>query len=407
MEVSPAATLTSASSDAAEQLVEWTRAFVPELRAARKEIDETTHTPADIAARMQEAGLWSMVLPEALGGTQAGLSTWKDTVTEIGRGDAGVAWGLTLNSAAAWMAANLYPRHVVDEIFAAKPDARFAGVFSGRAAQARRVEGGLHIDKGMWFFNSGVYQADWNLLGVPRFDEQGNQLIPGDVALVPMSDVKILDVWDPSGLRGSGSTNVTMEDVFIPDERIVSLQACNEGSQPTSFGQADPFYRMAFGPLMVVILAFPVLGLGKHMLESFLENIHKRDIRLTFYMKQHEAPATHLQIGTASAKIDAAEAIIERACQSLQYWADRGETMPKIERARVTRDTAFADKLVWEAVDQLATAAGGSWAIRSNEMNRIWQDAKVAVMHPFVSVDSNLESYGRMLAGIEPDLMAV
>ena len=91
----------------------------------------------------------------------------------------------------------------------------------------------------------------------------------------------------------------------------------------------------------------------------------------------------------------------------MQYWADRNETMPKIERARITRDTAYADQLVWEAIDTLANAARGSWAWKASKLNRVWQDAKVATMHPFVNVASNLESYGRMLAGIEPDLMAV
>ena len=221
-----------------------------------------------------------------------------------------------------------------------------------------------------------------------------------------MSDVTILHDWDPSGLAGSGSTNVTMEDVFIPDERIISIKDCNDGSQPAVFGD-DPFYRVAFGPLMVVILAFPVLGLGKHMLESFLEGLPKRDIKLTTYTKQNEAAVTHLMLGTVTAKIDAAEAIIERGIQALQYWADRGEVMPKIERARITRDTAYADQLVWEAVDTLADSAGGSWAWKANEMNRVWQDTKIASMHPFVNMTSNFESYGRMLAGIEPDLMAV
>ena len=55
----------------------------------------------------------------------------------------------------------------------------------------------------------------------------------------------------------------------------------------------------------------------------------------------------------------------------------------------------------------LASSAGGSWAWKSSEMNRVWQDAKVAVMHPFVNLASNLEMYGRMRLGIEPDLMAV
>lgn len=385
-------------------LAAWARDFVPRLRAATGETDELARTPDHIADQMQDAGVWLMTVPRAFGGLQASLMTWMRTVTEIGRGDGGIAWGVTLNSAAGWMAANLYPRRVVDEVFA-QPGVRSAGVFSGRACTAHRVEGGIHVDKGTWFFNSGVYQADWNLLGVPMFDAAGEVAGPG-IALVPMKDVKLLHDWDPSGLRGSGSTNVAMENVFIPDERIVSLAACNAGTQPKAFpGEAS--CHLAFGPLMVVVLAFPVLGLGLHMLEAFLGAVPKRDIKLTLYTRQGEAAATHLQVGEASARLDAARTVIEAACRDLEQWAERREIMPKTERARITRDTAFANQLAWQAIDLLASSAGGSWAWKSSEMNRVWQDAKVAVMHPFVNLASNLEMYGRMRLGIEPDLMAV
>lgn len=385
-----------------DELIAWARDFVPQLRAASREIDDAARTPEHLAKQMQDAGIWSMMVPQAYGGMHASLLTWMRTVAEIGRGDGGVAWGVTLNSATAWMAAGMYPRHVVDEIFA-KSDVRFAGVFADRGCQARRVEGGIHVDRGIWFFNSGVYQADWNMLGVPMFDKNGQPIGPG-VALVPMDQVKVLNDWDPSGLRGSGSTNVTMENVFIPDERIVSLIACANGTQPLTFPD-DPLYKLAFGPVMILILAFPVLGIGMHMLESLIELVAKRDIKLTIYTKQHEAAVTHLQIGEASAKIEAAKAILESACRKLEDYAERGELMPKLERASIGRDTAHSNKLVWEAVDLLSSAAGGSWAWKSSEMNKVWQDAKVGIIHPFVNRASNYELYGRMAAGVEPDLM--
>ncbi|WP_180897386.1 acyl-CoA dehydrogenase family protein [Martelella soudanensis] len=385
-----------------ESLVEWAHDFAPELHAAQKEINAAARTPERIAAVMEDAGIWKMLVPQAYGGMGARLSTWMRVVTELGRGDAGVAWGVTLNSSCAWMLSANYPRQVIEEVFA-DPKARLAGVFSDRAVKAHRVEGGLHIDKGRWFFNSGVYQADWNLLGVPILDDAGNWIAPG-VALVPMKDVQLLNDWDPSGLRGSGSTNVAMEDVFIPQERIINMGACVQGLQPVTTDE-HTVYKVAFGPVMVLILAFPVLGAGMHMLESFLETVAKRDIKLTSYTKQHEAPVTHLQIGEVSAKINAARLILEDACHKLENYAERNEPMPKIERAAITRDSAYANSLVWEAVDLMASAAGGSWAWNGNEMNRVWQDVKVGTMHPFINLASNYEAYGNSAVGIEPGIM--
>jgi 3-hydroxy-9,10-secoandrosta-1,3,5(10)-triene-9,17-dione monooxygenase len=387
---------------AEHHLVEAVRAMVPKLRAGQAESDQLARVPEAIADEFQAMGVYSMMLPKALGGLQTSISTYMDVVTEIGRGNGGAAWAVTLVSACNWMAAGLYPKSVVDEVFA-KPGTRCAGVFSGRKLIARPAKGGIFIEKGTWFFNSGVYQAHWDMLGVPMFDESGKETGPG-IAMVPMSDVKILNDWDPSGLRASGSSNVSMENVFIPNERIVSLIASVEGRQPSAFPNAS-LYRSAFTPLMVIILAFPVLGLGMHMLEHFMERLPTRDIKLTPYTKQGEAAVTHLLVGKASANIDIAKMLIKNACREIDEWAASEHYMPRDIRARICRDSAVSNKLIWEAVDMLGTAAGGTFARNDNTLNRIWQDTKVAIMHPYISLESHFELYGRMLCGVEPPLM--
>ena len=140
-------------------------------------------------------------------------------------------------------------------------------------------------------------------------------MVEAGVALVPLSDVTLLNDWDASGLRGSGSQNVKMENIFIPDERIADLGKCTDATQSPTFD--SPLYRSAFAPVTVVILTFPVLGIGKHYLEEFLRDLPNRDIKLTPYTKQGEAPVTHIQLGMASSKIDTAELLITRACTSL------------------------------------------------------------------------------------------
>ena len=386
------------------KVVESARSLVPRLRAAQAETDRLARVPEDIVDEMQDLGLYSMMVPKAFGGLQTSVSTYMQAVTEIGRGDAGVAWAVTLVNACNWMAGGLYPKQVADEVFA-KPGVRLAGVFSGRRIDARPVKGGIVVDKGTWFFNSGVYQAQWDMLGVPMFNEAGEPAGPG-IAIVPMSDVNILNDWDTSGLRGSGSSNVRMANVFIPNERIVGLLPAVEGRQQRTFPDAN-LYKSAFTPMMVIILAFPVLGAGMHMLEHFLERLPSRDIKLTPYTKQAEAAVTHLQVGEASAKIDAAKLIIANGCREIDEWAERDDYMPRDLRARICRDCTVANKLVWEAVDLLATASGGTFAHNDNVLNRIWQDVKVATMHPYISLASHMELYGRILCGVEPTLMPI
>ena len=392
-----------AAQTAPHDVVSAVKALLPELRAAQAESDQLARPPEHIVEKLREAGAYSLTIPKEYGGLGADMKTWMKTVTEIGRGDAGVAWAVTLVASCNWTLSSFFPKHVVDEVFST-PGATVAGIFSGRALTARPVEGGIFIDKGIWFFNSGVYQATWDLLGVPMFNAAGEEIGPG-IALVPMSDVKLLNDWNTSGIRGSGSTNVSMENVFIPNERIVPLVPLTDGTQPRAYDGAAP--RVAFSPAMVNILTYPLIGASLHMIEKFMETLPRRDIKLTTYTKAAEAPVTHLQIGEATAKIEAGRLLIENAVREMDDWSRQPDYMPQLLRAKLCRDSAFAERLMWEGVDLLASASGGSFSWMSSVSNRIWQDVKVGNMHPFVSLPSNYEMYGRMLAGIEPPLMLI
>ena len=395
---------TAKISDApASSVVSKVRALVPDLRAAQAESDELARPPADIVEKLREAGAYKLAIPTEYGGLGADMKTWMDTVVEIGRGNAGIAWAVTLVTSCNWAFSSYFPKHVVDEVFSG-PDATLAGIFTGRAVNIKPVEGGIFVEKGMWFFNSGVYEATWDLLGVPMFDENGEEIGPG-IALVPMSDVKLLNDWNTSGIRGSGSTNVAMENVFIPNERIISLIDVADGSHARTHNGDSA--RVAFMPLMANILTYPLLGASQHMIEYFLETLPKRDIKLTPYTKAAEAPVTHLQIGEATAKIEAARLLIEDGVREMDNWSRKTEYMPIEMRAKIRRDTAFAERLMWEGVDQLGTVSGGSFSWLSNLGNRLWQDVKVGSLHPLVSAPSNYEMYGRMVAGVQPPLMLI
>ena len=380
-----------------EDVVEAARALVPFLREQQGESDRLGKTPDETAAKLQAAGVYSLTVPRAYGGLQTNLTTWMKVITEIGRGDGGVAWGASLVNSCNMFGA-YFPKEVADEIFA-KPGTRLSGVPMPRKAKTRRVEGGILIEEAMWMFNSGVYQADWDLLGVPMVNDAG-QVIDHVMAVVPMSEVKILHDWDTIGLRGSGSSSVSVENVFVPEGRLLSLPKIAAGANDGQF-KDESLYKSAMVPVMAIILVFPALGLGMHMLEATLASIEGKNIAYTAYSNQLEAPITHLQVGEASAKIDCAKLLVAKACADIDEWAEKGEMMPYLDRARIRRDTGVTVKMIWEAVDILASAGGGSFARRNNVLNRIWQDARIVCMHGMTVPFTNIELYGRLLCGMD------
>ena len=373
-------------------------ALVDTLRKRRPETAQLARLPSETVDELEDAGLFALAKPRAYGGHQTSVTTWMEAVTELGRGDGGVAWAVTLLNSCTWILSTLFPRPIVDEVFS-KKNVRVSGVLSPRNCKARRVDGGYRVEEGVWSFNSGIYQADWDILGIPFPDETG-KVVGRGIAVVPMSDVEILNDWDTIGLRGSGSSSVRMRDVFIPDARIVSMADAFSGRYRGGFSD-QALYRSAFMPVMAIILAFPVLGLGMHMMEEVLRQLPGRAIPYTGYPRQIEAPVTHLQLGEATGKIEAAKLMVAQSCREIDRWAERGGMMPELDRGRVRLFTGLADRYVWEAVDVLASAGGGSLARRGNVLNQIWQDVRIASMHGIASPNTNIELYGRLLCGLD------
>lgn len=237
------------------------------------------------------------------------------------------------------------------------------------------------------------------MLGFPVIEDGVHQY--DALALMPASNVEFLDDWDTIGIRGSGSTSVRVRDIFIPDARIGRADLARQGIYPSTQLDDEWLYRSAFTPLGQIIIAFPALGAGLGALDMFMNGLAKRGITATQYKSQAEAPITHLQIGEASAKIDAARTIIAAAAAEIERTAQAGQSMPPLDRARIRRDTGFADRLIWEGVDKLADASGGSFASVRHPLGRYWHDARIASLHATLVPSTVYELFGRMMCGLD------
>jgi 3-hydroxy-9,10-secoandrosta-1,3,5(10)-triene-9,17-dione monooxygenase len=390
---------------AADVVLKNATALVASLRERAVETDEMARLPDETVADLEAARLFELTTPRRYGGLQTDVRTFMDAMVELGRGDASVAWAVTIINISNWFVATMYPPEVSAEVFAQR-GVRVAAVLQPRTCTVRRVEGGFHIDEGLWAFNSGVFHAHWDMLGFPVHDESG--VHQGDAfALLPMSQVQILDDWNTIGVRGSGSSSVVVRDVFVPDSRVTDARFVLTGEYRSTQLADDWLYRAAFVPLGQIVIAFPALGAGLDALDTFMAQLPKRGIAMTAYKKQMEAPITHLQLGEASAKIDAARVIIGRAADEIDRHAKAGRQMSVMDRARIRRDTGFADRLIWEGIDMLADASGGSFASHQNPLNRIWRNARIAGLHATLVPATVYELYGRLMCGLDTNGMGV
>ncbi|MEZ2129007.1 acyl-CoA dehydrogenase [Sinorhizobium sp. CB9] len=393
---------TQASTIVGQDLVAAAASLVPTLRSRGSETDALGKLPGATIADLQNARLFDMAVPRMYGGQQSSLRTLMDAVVEIGQGDGSVAWTLAILHGGTWMAAACYPKHVTDEIFAPGENTRVATVFMPRRAKTKRINGGVMIEEGIWNFNSGVYHAQWDILGIPIIDE-ASQIIDRASALIPISQVSLLNDWDTIGLRGSGSTSVAVKNVFVPNERLAFHSKTQQENFAADHLRNEPLYQLPILPFLAAKLVFPALGMAKGALELFIDKASQRSISFTFYEKQDEAAVTHLQVAEASAKIDAAELMLRRCLDDLEASTASGTSMPMEQRARIWRDAGFASRLIWEVVDMLAGASGGGFAQSANPMNQYWRDVRVAGLHGGICPNTTLEVFGRILCGKTPN----
>jgi 3-hydroxy-9,10-secoandrosta-1,3,5(10)-triene-9,17-dione monooxygenase len=374
--------------------------LIPTLRSRSFETDALARLPDSTIADLEKARLFDMLVPTMYGGLQCSLRTFMDVVVELGRGDGSVAWTVALVSANTWMATTLYPKHVVDDIVSGGTF-RTAAVLHPRKVKTQVVDGGVFIEEGLWNFSSGVYHAQWEILGIPIFD--AGKLIDRGTALLPISQITLLHDWDTMGLRGSGSTSVSVKDVFVPNERIALISKALQEEYASTQLRDELLYRLALVPFLATKIVFPALGMAKTALELFLEQAPQRGISHTWYEKQDEAAITHLQAGEASAKIDAAELLLRRSVDVLEATAAGGTRMGLEQRARIRRDAGAASQLIWEATDLLAGASGGSFVYAKNPMNRLWRDVRTAGMQGGINASTTRELFGRVLFKKEPN----
>src|SRR6266571_3492705 len=379
-----------------DDLVERARQLVPHWRQRVKEMDQLGYLPEATIKDLQDAELFQLTTPRIYGGHQVDVRTYMDVIAEIGRGDTSTAWALTIINGANWMAATIFPEETQLEVFGTEGGARATGVLAPRQCTVKRVDGGYLIEDGKWGFNSGSYHSNWVGLGMPLLNERG-EVVDQGFALLPSEDVERLNDWNVIGMQGTGSTSVAVKNKFVPDRRITSMSESTHGHYAAKNMQDEVEYRYAFVPLLMIVLDFPILGAARAMLDMLLERLPSRGIQYTWYTKQAEATVTHLQVAEATAKIDAAQLFLERASDDIDSWAQRGEYMEYMSRARVRMDSGYAARLLYEAADIIIEASGGSFAAAHNPLNHFWRDIRTGSLHAFSNPTTNIELYGRLL----------
>ncbi|MER7078016.1 3-hydroxy-9,10-secoandrosta-1,3,5(10)-triene-9,17-dione monooxygenase oxygenase subunit [Saccharopolyspora kobensis] len=372
-------------------MLERIRDVLPAIAERARDAEESRRLPVETVADLVSAGAFRMLQPERFGGLEGDPAQFYEVVREVSAVCGSTGWVLSVLGVHPWHV-GLFPGEAQEEVWADGPDALICSSYAP-IGRLRAVGGGCVLN-GRWSFASGCDHASWALLGGLVVGDGGRPLDFLSV-LVPREDFQILDVWDPVGLRGTGSNDVVVDEAFVPDHRIVRNYDIAQLRGPGRAVNRGPLYAMPFGAVFTTAVAAPVVGVVAGSYAAYVSVMRDR-VRLSLGGGRFvEDQGAQVAVARAASEIDAAVLQLDRNITELYDHAVRGAEIPVELRLRTRRDQVRATERAVGAIDLLFQSAGGNSLRRGNPVERAWRDAHAGSMHVANDAQRALALYGK------------
>jgi 3-hydroxy-9,10-secoandrosta-1,3,5(10)-triene-9,17-dione monooxygenase len=390
---------------AAADLGERARALVPVLRERAARTEELRMLPAETVAEFQAAGFFRALQPRRHGGLELTPAAFFDAVMTIAAVCASSAWVLSVLGVHSWHLGLFDPR-AQDDVWAADPSALICSSYA-TAGEVTRVDGG-YVLTGTWPFSSGSDHCQWAFLGgvappgtaepVPAGDD-GRAWPDIRTFLVPMAETTLVDNWFVAGLAGSGSKQIHVDGVFVPEYRTHRFLDVRSGLSPGLAANPAALFRLPFGSLFCYAIAAPIIGAARGMYDSLVADGRDRT-RSAFDRGRAEDVLLELRIASTAAELDAATLQLRHNFAAMTASIERGDPISMDTRSRCRWDAARAAQVATECVDRVFGAAGGRAIFLANPLQRAFRDAHAMRAHAFNNPDNAAQVMGRAELGL-------
>ena len=378
-------------------MVARAKALIPQLRDRAAKTEELRRLPPETERDLHDTGLFRIVQPKRVGGSELDYVSLVDCADMLGRADASVAWNFANLASHHWML-GMFDQRAQDEVWGKDVNALIASSFIFPAGRARKVEGGYRL-RGNWPFSSGVASCDWNMLASVVYSDDEADGIEYRIFLVHKDDYKIVDTWNAAGLRGTGSNDVEVSDAFVAGPMTVAVSDLAGAAAPGSTANPNALYALPVFSLFPYVLTGVALGNAQACLDDYVDIARHRASTYN-RAKLGDMQSTQIKIAEASAKIDAARLIMRSACIEAMAEARRGHIPDISAKTKSRRDGAFSVNLCTEAVSMLFAASGARGLFTAGVLQRQFRDAHAINSHLAFNFDAAGTNYGRVALGL-------
>lgn len=359
----------------AQPVVQAAAALQPVLRTYREEIEREQRFPKALVAQLRDAGCYRMVIPRALGGLEADPLTYLRVIELLAEGCGSVGWNIANNGIVQLITLGLPPEGT-DEIHAEGPQIG-AGTAVQGGGQAVPVEGGYRVS-GRWSFGSGCQESAWMLGsfqilddGKPRVGADGRPLFwrgffaRSEAEIVPGS-------WNVSGLRGTGSFDWTVDNVFLPERRTMVHAGAPLDNQWNRWPGTT--YQLPaqcwVGPHHSAVIT----GIARAGIDALIELAGGKQPRGRPPGLLCESPQVQDAVGRADAILNAGRAY--RAAMITELWNTlaTGKETTLEQRARCRLASTYAADCARQAMDLMYRYGGSTSFKRDSRLAECWRD---------------------------------
>jgi alkylation response protein AidB-like acyl-CoA dehydrogenase len=368
--------------------------FVGHLADRAREAERIRRLPSDTVADLTASGFTELLVPARFGGQQAPWPSILDPVRRMAHGCASSAWTIGFYALHNWLLA-LFDEQAQHEAFATRPFLAPAPLApTGRGVPC---DAGIRLT-GRWSWATGVMDGNWIVVGALCGPDDAG-IYPA-LALLPISDVEIEDVWHTDGMRATGSNDVVITDAFVPEHRLVRVSDIYSGRAPGAHLHTADTYRWPMVPALALLAAMPALGSAERVAGIYAERLSERVLAYEGVM-QKDKPIARARLGEALVRLRALRGLLTDTVGQIQTLVETGDPVPRPVRGEARMAAAHIVHESRAVIAKLLEASGAGAHFADNPLQRIKRDVDVLAGHVVFDYDTSRELAGALTLGMK------
>lgn len=375
-----------------KQIRDRAREMVPGLRARTKQTAELGRLPDATIAEMQEAGFFRIMQPARYGGFELDPHDFFDVQMILAEGCMSTAWVLGVVAIHNWQL-GLFDDQAQQDVWGDDDSTLISSSYMP-VGKVTRVEGGYRLS-GHWGFSSGSKHCDWAFLGAMIPPANEGEAPDYCTFLVPKGDYSIVENWDVSGLQGTGSHDITVDDAFVPAHRIHrSIDGFN-CDNPGNAVNTSYVYRLPFGQIFVRAVSSSSIGALQGVIDQYV-NVNKDRVGLNDGAKIAQDPNAQMAVAEAISTVDECKTVMMRNFDVMVAAAKSGQPLAINDRIKMRFDASLVSRKCADAINTMFICCGAQGIFKDHPLNRAWLDINAGRSH----VANNPFKSGRNFGGV-------